>query len=392
MQDFWTYLLRCTDGSYYVGHTDDIDTRIAQHQDGTLRGYTSTRRPVQLVWSGRFMDRDSAFAAERQIKGWSRAKKEALIRGDWSEISRLAKRRVLRDAASTSTAAPQDERSSNKPAHPEEGLSSSRSERSEGPSRTTRTTQIRRDGTRRAVTREWVPETPVALEFNGLSYAVMMATPADLDDFARGFALTEGLAKTPADVSDIAVAETDLGWIVRASLAGLGIEKLTERVRARVAESSCGLCGIENLEAVARPLPRVPAHAALDEGAIFTALAALRDHQPLTRRTGAAHAAAFCDEAGAIRLVREDVGRHNALDKLVGALAAAGADPAAGFILSTARCSYEIVEKAVRAGATRLVTVSLPTSMAVERAKAAGLSLWCLARDDSVLRVNAGNE
>jgi FdhD protein len=235
-----------------------------------------------------------------------------------------------------------------------------------------------------------VPETPVALEFNGLSYAVMMATPADLDDFARGFALTEGLAKTPADVSDIAVAETDLGWIVRASLAGLGIEKLTERVRARVAESSCGLCGIENLEAVARPLPPVPAHAALDEAAIFAALGALRDHQPLTRRTGAAHASAFCDADGAIRLVREDVGRHNALDKLVGALAAAGADPAAGFILSTARCSYEIVEKAVRAGATRLVTISLPTSMAVERAKAAGLSLWCLARDDSVLAVNAG--
>lgn len=218
----------------------------------------------------------------------------------------------------------------------------------------------------------------------------MMATPADLEDFARGFALTEGLARTPADISDIAVAETELGWIVRASLAGLGIDKLTERVRARVAESSCGLCGIENLEAVARPLPKVPAHAALDEAAIFAALGKLREHQPLTKATGAAHAAAFCDEAGAIRTVREDVGRHNAMDKLIGALAAAGQDPAAGFILSTARCSYEIVEKAVRAGATRLVTVSLPTSMAVERAGAAGLSLWCLARDDSVLLVNGG--
>ena len=218
----------------------------------------------------------------------------------------------------------------------------------------------------------------------------MMATPADLEDFARGFALTEGLARTPADISDIAVAEAELGWIVRASLAGLGIDKLTERVRARVAESSCGLCGIENLEAVARPLPKVPAHAALDEAAIFAALGKLREHQPLTKATGAAHAAAFCDEAGAIRTVREDVGRHNAMDKLIGALAAAGQDPAAGFILSTARCSYEIVEKAVRAGATRLVTVSLPTGMAVERAGAAGLSLWCLARDDSVLLVNGG--
>jgi FdhD protein len=250
-------------------------------------------------------------------------------------------------------------------------------------------TEIRADGSRRPITREWVPEAPVALEFNGLSYAVMMATPADLEDFARGFALTEGLAKAPGDVSDIAAAETDLGWIVRASLAGLGVDKLTERVRARVAESSCGLCGIENLEAVARPLPRVPVHAALEARAIFSALGALRGHQPLTKLTGAAHAAAFCDEQGAIRVVREDVGRHNALDKLVGALAAAGEDPAAGFILSTARCSYEIVEKAVRAGATRLVTVSLPMSMAVDRAKEAGLSLWSLARDDSVLAVNA---
>jgi len=398
MQDFWTYILRCADGSYYVGHTDDIDLRIGQHQDGSLAGYTAKRRPVELVWSDRFPDRDSAFAVERQLKGWSRAKKEALVRGDGEALSQLAKRRVLRDASSTSSAAPQDERDKEKrdrsdwsipiPARGEEGPGSSRSERSEGPSRTTRTAEIRRDGTRRAVTREWVPEAPVALEFNGLAYAVMMATPADLADFALGFALTEGLAKSAGDVSDLAVAEVEKGWIVRAALTGLGIEQLTERVRARVAESSCGLCGIENLDAVARPLPPVAAHGPLAEAAIFTALAALRDLQPLGRATGAAHAAAFCDAEGKILHVREDVGRHNAMDKLIGALAQAGHDPAAGFVLSTARCSYEIVEKAVRAGATRLVTVSLPTSMAAARAVQAGLSLWSLARDDSVLLVN----
>jgi FdhD protein len=247
--------------------------------------------------------------------------------------------------------------------------------------------EISRTGTRREITRQWVPEAPVALEFNGLAYAVMMATPADLEDFALGFALTEGLAKQPTDLSDIAVAEVEKGWIVRAALTGLGIEQLTERVRARVAESSCGLCGIENLDAVAKPLPRVPAHQALDEAAIFRALGELRDHQPLGKATGAAHVAAFASPDGAILYAREDVGRHNAMDKLVGALAKAGQDPADGFILSSARCSYEIVEKAVRAGATRLVTISLPTSMAVERAEAAGLSLWCLARDDSVLAV-----
>jgi FdhD protein len=251
-------------------------------------------------------------------------------------------------------------------------------------------TEIRRDGTRRAISREWVPEAPVALEFNGLSYAVMMATPRDLEDFALGFALTEDLAKAREDLTDIAVAEIEIGWIVRATLSGLGIGQLTDRVRARVAESSCGLCGIDNLEAVARPLPPVAAHAALDPAAIFAALAALRDHQPLSRATGAAHAAAFASRDGAIVHAREDVGRHNALDKLVGALAVAGRNAGDGFILSTARCSYEIVEKAVRAGATRLVTVSLPTSLAVERASAAGLSLWSLARDDSVVLVHDG--
>ena len=130
--EFYAYLLRCSDGSYYAGHTDDLDVRIAQHQAGVLPGYTETRRPVELVWSERFPDRDQAFAAERQIKGWSRAKKEALIRGDWAALRRFSSRAVLRDAASPGSAAPQDERKENTaPAdHPEEGLSSG-----EGPSR-----------------------------------------------------------------------------------------------------------------------------------------------------------------------------------------------------------------------------------------------------------------
>ncbi|MCL6252046.1 formate dehydrogenase accessory sulfurtransferase FdhD [Altererythrobacter sp. KTW20L] len=243
-------------------------------------------------------------------------------------------------------------------------------------------------GDQRPVERTWVPEVPVALEFNGLAYAVMMATPADLPDFALGFALTEGLAQSPADVADLDVAEVEKGWIVRAQLSGLGIDKLTERVRTRVAESSCGLCGIENLEAVARPLPPVAEHTAIQPQAIFSALGQLRDHQPLSRATGAAHAAAYADSGGRIVCVREDVGRHNAMDKLVGAMAGKGLPMQGGFILSTARCSYEIVEKAVRAGATTLATISLPTSMAVERAKAARLSLWCLARDDSVICVS----
>jgi FdhD protein len=244
------------------------------------------------------------------------------------------------------------------------------------------------DGGRLAVERAWVPEAPVALEYNGLAYAVMMATPHDLEDFASGFALNEGLAGLIGEVTDIAIAEVELGWIVRGTLSGPGAQVVAERARTRISESSCGLCGIENLEALARPLPAVPAHRALDQGAIFDALGGLSGLQELAEATGAAHAAAWADAAGVIHCLREDVGRHNALDKLVGAMAREGKALASGFVLSSARCSFEIVEKAVRAGATSLVTVSLPTSLAVERAKAAGLSLWCLARPDSVLLVN----
>ncbi|NVD45906.1 formate dehydrogenase accessory sulfurtransferase FdhD [Qipengyuania atrilutea] len=247
------------------------------------------------------------------------------------------------------------------------------------------------DGSEGTAEREWVEEVPVALEFNGLSYAVMMATPRDLEDFALGFAVAEGLASKAADLESVDVAQLEEGWIVRGSLQSVGVAKLQERVRTRVAESSCGLCGIENLQAIAAPLPQVAAHSPVFGAQIIDAQKALRTHQDLGRRTGAAHAAAFVGMHGEIVAVREDVGRHNALDKLVGALLRSGIDPASGFALSSARCSYEIVEKAVRAGITTLATVSLPTSMAVARAEAAGLSLWCLAREDSVLQVCEGN-
>lgn len=248
-------------------------------------------------------------------------------------------------------------------------------------------TAIRPDGTTRPVERPFAPEIPVALEYNGLSYAVMMASPSDLENFVTGFALTEGLALAVENVTDVDLAETDKGWIARATITSLAVEQLAERVRARVAESSCGLCGIDNLDVIAKPLPPVPPHVPLDTAAIFTALDGLRAHQPGNRATGGMHAAAFVDEQGNIIAVREDVGRHNALDKLIGALARSGRDMAAGFILSTARCSYEIVEKSVKAGATRLVTISVPTSMAAARARDAGLTLYALARPDEVLLV-----
>jgi FdhD protein len=248
-------------------------------------------------------------------------------------------------------------------------------------------TEIARDGSRHIIHREWVPEAAIAMEFNGLAYAVMMASPYDLEDFVTGFALAEGLAAKATDLTDIDVANVEHGYVIRVKIAGLGTEQLAERMRKRVAESSCGLCGIENLEALSKPLPQVATHQPIEAKAIFAAVADLPRHQRLNHRTGSAHAAAYADSAGAIIMVREDVGRHNAMDKLIGALAAGQHDPSAGFFISSARCSYEIVEKTVKAGGTCLVTISLPTSLAIDRARSAGLSLYCLARGDSVLYI-----
>jgi len=231
-------------------------------------------------------------------------------------------------------------------------------------------------------------EAPVSVEVGGIAYAVMMATPADLEDYAIGFALGEGLIETATQIGRVDAHAIEGGWALRIWLPPERNAIALERARKRVSESSCGLCGIENIEEVLRPLPAVTARIATDRGAIAAALAALGDHQPLGRATGAVHAAAFCTPDGAIRIVREDVGRHNALDKLVGAMARAGIDPGTGFILLSARCSYELVEKTVRAGCPMLATISAPTSLAAERAAAAGLTLVALARTDSALVIN----
>lgn len=253
--------------------------------------------------------------------------------------------------------------------------------------RQTRFTEIFASGDDTEITRDIPVEVPVALEFNGIAYAVMMATPTHLTDFVTGFAITEGLVKRANEIGGIDIAETDKGWIARAQLSAEAAEPVMERARRRVSESSCGLCGIENLEQIARPLPRIAAPLAVEPQAIFAALGALRDHQKLGRRTAAVHAAAFCDLGGAILAAREDVGRHNALDKLIGALAIAGIAASDGFFLLTARCSYELVEKTVVAGGRALATISAPTTLAIDRAKAAGLALHVLTREDSLLRV-----
>jgi len=245
-------------------------------------------------------------------------------------------------------------------------------------------------GVRSAVDRAVAIERPIAIEFNGIGYAVMMATPTDLEDFATGFALSERLVDAARDVIAVDRHETPKGEVLRVTLAAQFGERVFERARHRVSESSCGLCGIENLDQALRTLPNVEAGETPDDAAIFRALEALRDHQPLNRLTGAVHAAARCRADGSIVQVREDVGRHNAFDKLIGAMRREGAGWDGGFALLSSRCSFELVEKAALAGCPTLVTVSAPTDLAIERAKGCGMRLIVLARSDAVLRASQG--
>lgn len=227
-------------------------------------------------------------------------------------------------------------------------------------------------------------EAPIALDINGVAYAVMMATPTDLEDYALGFCLSEQLIDRPAQFRSVEPFALDSGgWIARIDIETASA--LLERARLRLSEGSCGLCGIESLEQVLRLLPPVTARLDLTDAALFRAVQALPDHQKLGRETRAVHAAAFCSPDGEILALREDVGRHNAFDKLIGALAREGRSPATGFVLLSARCSYELVQKAVLAGVPALVTLSAASTLAVDRARAHGLALFTLARDDSAL-------
>ncbi|VXC81774.1 formate dehydrogenase accessory sulfurtransferase FdhD [Sphingomonas sp. 8AM] len=229
-----------------------------------------------------------------------------------------------------------------------------------------------------------IGESPIAIEVNGIGYAVMMATPQDIADFASGFALSERIVTRAAEIESLDIHRTPQGTIVRLTVPPARAAAVLDRVRRRTSDSSCGLCGMDNLDAVHRDLPPVPTATAAP-AAIFAALAAMRAHQPLNRATGAAHAALLCAHDGTIRVAREDVGRHNAFDKLIGAMALQGLGWDGGFALLSSRCSYELVEKAALAGCPMLVTVSAATSLALERARAAGLTLVSLARDDAVL-------
>lgn len=224
-------------------------------------------------------------------------------------------------------------------------------------------------------------EVPVALSFDGVTQAVMLATPADLEEFALGFALSEGLIAAPSEIVRQEIATGKDGIEARNWLAAPAGVRFAERRRATLGPVGCGLCGIEQLEQARRPLPRVKAPRwSLSPEEAEAALGALRAHQPLQDETRAVHAAAFWCPGEGLVLCREDVGRHNALDKLIGALIRREIAPDSGALVMTSRLSVDLVQKAATVGMPMILGPSAPTALAVTEARAAGLTLIARAR------------
>ncbi len=237
------------------------------------------------------------------------------------------------------------------------------------------------DGAMRDGTRIVAEEVPVAIVHDGATYAVMMASPADLEDFAVGFSLTEGIIETPDEVDDLEMVETDLGWVVRLWLSQRPRTALTTRRRRLTGPAGCGLCGVESLSEAVKPARPVGVGGPLTPLALAQGFDAMSQRQALGQLTRAVHAAAFLAADGGVT-VREDVGRHNALDKLIGALARSGIDATQGAILMTSRVSVELVQKAAMAGAPILAAISAPSTLAVTLAADAGMTLVAVARAD----------
>lgn len=247
---------------------------------------------------------------------------------------------------------------------------------------TVQTSALRARGDRATPVSEIVAaEVPVALVFNGRDYAVMMATPADLEDFAIGFCLTEGIVGGAAEVLRVTASDLVTGIRLAIEIPEERSAALEGNERHLDGRTGCGLCGISRIEQVLRTLPQLPAALPIPAGAIGAAQQALAARQSINKATGAVHAAAFADRKGEIVMLREDIGRHNALDKLIGAMTRAGQSPASGFLLITSRCSMEMAQKAVIAGFPLLAAISAPTSMAITVAKTAGLGLAAFVRE-----------
>lgn len=224
-------------------------------------------------------------------------------------------------------------------------------------------------------------EVAVALNYNQRPHVVMMMTPADIEHFALGFSLTEAIIAAPAELLHVEVRDTDQGIQVDTRIPAERALTLDDRQRALAGRSGCGVCGTRSLEVALRPAPPVPSTTRLAHRAVNAAVTALLQQQPLNSLTGGVHAAAWMDPSGAITAACEDVGRHNALDKLVGRLAGQRHDFAGGALLLTSRASHELVLKAATVGVQMLVAMSAPTTLAIQQADRCGMTLVAFARD-----------
>ena len=229
-------------------------------------------------------------------------------------------------------------------------------------------------------------EAPVALTVNGISQAVMLATPADLEDFALGFGLAEGWFTSRRELLDVEAAAQPEGIELALTVTAACEQRLKARRRTLAGRTGCGLCGVESLAQLSSLQPAAVTAPVLLAGALDRALAALPAAQPLNARCGGLHGAAWCRPGGELMLVREDIGRHNALDKLTGALARRDTDLRDGFVLMSSRASFELVHKTAMAGVGLLACMSAPSSLAVETAGRLGLQLWAFVREGRATR------
>lgn len=242
--------------------------------------------------------------------------------------------------------------------------------------------QIWRGGHLGGGTRLIPEETAIALTYNGGTYAVMMGTPRDLRDFAIGFSLSEGIVRSPDEIETLDIVELDHGIELRMWLKPSSAELVSERRRHIAGPTGCGICGVESIAEAVRPAAVVPKGRTFTPAEIMTGMAGIASLQQLNIQTHAVHAAAFWTPAHGLHALREDVGRHNALDKLAGALTEGRVSASEGIVLLTSRVSVEMVQKTATLGAPLIVAVSAPTALAVRTADAAGITLAAIARAD----------
>jgi FdhD protein len=250
-----------------------------------------------------------------------------------------------------------------------------------------------------AVVEQIAEEAPIALVYNGVPHVVVMATPANLEDLALGFSLSEAVIGSAAELGGIEIVPEQTGYSIYLSVPPERVAAIEQRRRNMTARTGCGVCGAETIEQAMRDVPKVAAGQRVTRHAMASAMKQLPSLQTLNAATGATHAAGWANFNGQLQLVREDVGRHNALDKLIGALAAGGTDTAQGFAVITSRASYEMVQKAAMAGIGLLAAVSAPTALAVRIAREAGVTLAgfvrgerCMVYADEAHRLTQNND